>query len=223
MLIAAALVAAAGAAAILVALLAITPIVDRYRQRILRRCLREVTTVLNEHHVDYWLDFGTLLGFHREHDIIRADYDVDVSMLEAGKPALLACSDALKVRGYTLADSNGTTKMVVRISDRRSAYYVDVYTYRPDGAILRSPYRREDDVPPDLVAERVEVSFLGGTMRVPRDADRLLLYRYGPTFMTPRRADQGPAYGYHRWESFVRLLENNCVAFWSVLRGLTAP
>jgi hypothetical protein len=221
MLIGAAL-AAAAAAAILIGLLAMTPVVDRYRQRILRRCLRDVATVLNAHGVDYWLDFGTLLGFHREHDVIRADYDVDVSMLESGKPALLACADALEARGYAVADSNGTTKMVVRISDRRSVYHVDVYTYRPDGAVLRSPYRREDDVPPDLVGDRVEAPFLGTTVRVPRDTARLLSYRYGPTFMTPRRGDQGPAYGYRRWESFVRLLENNGVALWSVARGLTA-
>jgi hypothetical protein len=96
-----------------------------------------------------------------------------------------------------------------------------MYTYRSDGPLLRSTYRAEEDVPAALVANRVDVPFLGTTIRVPADVEALLLYRYGPSFRTPRRGDGGRAYGYRRIEAWRKLVENNCVGLWSIVRGLT--
>lgn len=204
---------------VLAALLALTPLVDARRQRILRRCLRDVCDVLNAHGIDYWCDFGTLLGYYRDGDVIRTDYDVDLCLLVAEHPKLLVLGPRFKDRGYTLADVDGHSKLVIRIWDDRTRYYVDVYLYRPDGPLLRSLYRSVEDVPLSLVADRIEVPFLGGTVRVPRDVEALLLHRYGPAFRTPRRGDQGLAYGYSNVETFVRILENNCIGIWSILRA----
>ena len=87
--------------------------------------------------------------------------------------------------------------------------------------MLRSQFRSVEDVPLSLVADRVGAPFLGSTIRVPRDIEPLLLHRYGPGFMTPRRGDRGPGYGYSRVEAFVKVLENNCVGLWSMVRALT--
>jgi hypothetical protein len=205
--------------AALAALVAVTPLVDARRHVILRQILRDVCTVLHDYGLDYWCDFGTLLGYYRDGDVIRSDYDVDLCMLDGDKPKLLALAGVLKARGYTLANSNGTTKLVVRIWNDRTGYYADMYTYRPDGPMLRSTFRSVEDLPAALVAGRTDVPFLGTTIRVPHDIEPLLLHRYGPTFRTPRRADQGVAYGYRRWEAFLRVLENNCVGIWSVAKS----
>src|SRR5260221_3266175 len=108
----------------LAVLLALTPIIDARRQKILRRCLREVCDILNRGGVDYWCDYGTLLGYYRDGDVIRTDYDIDLCLLLSEKPKVIGLRQAFKDRGYTLADTNGTTRLVVRITDDRTWSYV---------------------------------------------------------------------------------------------------
>ena len=38
----------------------------------------DVIQALNETDITYWVDFGTLLGIHREGDIILLDNDADI-------------------------------------------------------------------------------------------------------------------------------------------------
>lgn len=48
--------------------------------------LTRVRSVLEEHSEDYWLDYGTLLGFAREGKIIKGDLDLDFgTMVSLGK------------------------------------------------------------------------------------------------------------------------------------------
>ena len=108
--------------AVLAALVGVTPLVDARRQRQLRQCLLDTCDILNAAGLDYWCDFGTLLGYYRDHDVIRTDYDVDLCLFEAERTRLVALAPAFKTRGYTLADSNGTTKLVIRIANNRTGY-----------------------------------------------------------------------------------------------------
>ena len=39
--------------------------------------LQRFTEALNAEGIDYWLEFGTLLGYYREHDFIAHDDDLD--------------------------------------------------------------------------------------------------------------------------------------------------
>ena len=86
--------------------------------------------------------------------------------------------------------------------------------------MARSTFRSVEDVPMALVADRVAAPFLGGTIRVPREIEPLLLHRYGPGFRVPRRGDQGLAYGYSRIRTLGRIIENNCLGIWSAARAL---
>ena len=50
---------------------------------ILRNLAVDVIVILNKYNVDYWVDFGTLLGIIREQDIIFGDNDVDVVLVQS--------------------------------------------------------------------------------------------------------------------------------------------
>ena len=210
----------AAAVIVLTILFGVTPFIDARRQRLLRRCLLEICDVLNPHGVDYWCDYGTLLGYYRDRDVIRGDYDVDLCLFAEDRPTLIALAPAFKTRGYTLTDSNGTTKLVIRIVHDRTGCYADLYVYRRDGPTARSTFRPVEDIPLELVSDRISVSFLGGTIRVPRNIEPVLQHRYGPGFRVPRRGDQGLAYGYSRIGALMRILEHNCVGIWSAARAL---
>ena len=203
---------------------AITPLVDAYRRRALRRCLPDVCRVLNAHGIDYWCDFGSLLGYHRDGDVIWGDKDADLCILASEKEKVLPLAAAFAAAGYWLTDKGGDARKLLRVHDRRTGYYVDIYPYATDGEMLRSVLSAGDDVPARLVAPRVEVPFLGGTIRVPRDVEALVSYRYGPDYRTRRRGDKGISRKYTRVRSWYEDVEANVLAFgwfctWAVRRA----
>ena len=49
-----------------------------YRRKSIRDNLKTIVKILNDTSINYWLDFGTLLGIVRENDIIWGDLDCDI-------------------------------------------------------------------------------------------------------------------------------------------------
>lgn len=202
-----------------IALLAITPLIDKRRRVALRRTLADVCRVFEEAGIDYWCDFGTLLGFYREHDIILGDKDVDLSIVAAEKGRIMALAPEFAQRGYELTDRGGRAGRLIRIYDTRTRYYADVYPYIPDGNLLRSVLASpEEDIPMHLVERRVRASFLGATLMVPEDVEAVLFHRYGPAFRTPRRGDKGATRPYSRVRSVLEDLQDNVLGLWSWVR-----
>jgi hypothetical protein len=210
------------AAGLVAALLALTPAVDTYRRGALRRALPDVCRIFEAHGIDYWCDFGTLLGFHREGDIIRGDKDVDLSILVSETPRIMALAGALAARGYLLTDRGGRAGRLIRIYEARTRYYVDLYPYRVDGPMLRSVIASpQEDIPEALVARRVRASFLGATVLIPEDVPAVLTHRYGPNFAIPRRGDKGATRPYSLARCVFEDLQDNLLGIWSWLRQLT--
>jgi len=214
------LISALGVIALIVAfMLVLTPLVDAHRRLVLRRALPDVCSIFEAAGIDYWCDFGTLLGYYREGDIIRGDKDVDLSALITEKPKVMALADVFRSRGYMLTDRGGGARKLLRIYDVRTHFYVDVYPYLTDGDMLRSVIAPTEDLPARLVADRVGAPFLGATLRVPENVPALLTYRYGPGFMQPRRGDKGTARPYSRIRSVLEDLQDNCLGVAALLRA----
>lgn len=211
---------AGGAAAVGLAPLALTPLVDRRRRNALRRLVPAVCGILDAHGVTYWADFGTLLGFRREGDIILSDKDADLSILASDKPKILALGDPFARAGLEVTDRGGRSQRVLRIRDRRTAYHLDIYTYTEDGYTLRSDLMSpQEDIPARLVERCRHASFLGGSMRVPHDVDAVLRHRYGDGFATPRRGDKGKTRPYSVVRSVAEDVEAGWIGIWSWLRS----
>jgi hypothetical protein len=203
-------------------LVVLTPVLDRVRRRALRRMVKDAAAVLDAQGVDYWCDFGTLLGMHREGDLILGDKDADLCALETEKPKLLALGGALAERGLSVREMS-RRRGLLRICDDRTPFHVDVYLYARDGQTLRSllaPGR--EDVPERLVSPRAPVPFLGTTLLAPVEAPALLRHRYGPRYMLPRRNDKGASRPFNRWRSLGEDLEHACIGVWGLML-LLAP
>jgi hypothetical protein len=91
------------ALAVAAAPLVLTPMVDRRRPR------RAPSTSTGgpvpfstAHGIDYWADFGTLLGFRREADIIRSDKDAILSVMAEEKARIVALAPAFARAGMEL-------------------------------------------------------------------------------------------------------------------------
>lgn len=213
--------ALAGAVTLAGGLLALTPLVDGRRQRTLRRILPDICRIFEAHAIDYWCDFGTLLGLYRDGDIIRGDKDADLSIVVTETPRILALGDTLKAHGYEITDRGGRARKLLRIYDARTRYYVDIYPYERDGALLRSVLASpQEDIPEALVARRATVPFLGATILVPEDVPAVLHHRYGSTFTVPRRGDKGTTRPYSLARSVFEDLQDNVLGVWSWMRAL---
>jgi hypothetical protein len=200
-------------------LIAITPLIDAHRRSTLRRVVPDVCRIFEMHRIDYWCDFGTLLGFYRDRDIINGDKDADLSILDSERPRVMALAAVLRAGGYDLTDRGGRARNVIRIYDRTTRYYLDVYPYVADGPMLRSVIASpQEDIPAELVARRVPAPFLGTMVRVPDDVPAVLRHRYGAAFTTPRRGDKGTARPYSALRSFVEDLQDNALGIVSWLR-----
>ena len=207
-----------GVLGLMALLLALTPILDRFRRRTLRRVLRDVTEVLGAHGVTYWSDFGTLLGLVRDGDIILGDKDVDLCVLDGERPRVMGAAADFASRGYALTGEGGAKRKLMRVFDRRTPFYADIYPYVPEGDTLRSVLDPRDDVPKDLVKDTTLLAFQGAQVSVPRDPGPLLAYRYGPTYKVPRRNDKGRAGGSGLWHSLLQDLEASALFLWFYLR-----
>jgi len=209
-------VLAIGLAGTAVTLLAITPAIDAHRRAALRRVVCDVCRIFEAHRIDYWCDFGTLLGFYRNGDIIPSDKDVDLSIMATEKPRILALAATFRRHGYELTDQGGRARKLLRIIDERTRYYVDIYPYVADGAVLRSVWASpQEDIPAALVARRVSASFLGAPVTIPADVPAVLHHRYGPSYATPRRGDKGATRPYSLARSLFEDLQDNVLGVWS--------
>ena len=210
-----------GVLAVAGGLLALTPLVDLRRQRALRRAVADVCRIFAAHGIDYWCDFGTLLGFYRDGDIIRSDKDADLSIMASEKARIMALADTFRTQGYELTDRGGRARKLLRVIDERTRYHVDIYPYEADGTVLRSVWASpQEDIPAALVARRVSASFLGAPVTVPADVPAVLQHRYGPSFATPRRGDKGATRRYSLARSVFEDLQDNVLGVWSWLRAV---
>ena len=98
------------------------------------RLLQMVTEVLTAYGIDYYLDFGTLLGAVREKGFIPWDDDMDITILNHhDKPALIKALKTIKnlekcsVRRITFARS-----IYQRMRKARNDKSIEVYTKKID-------------------------------------------------------------------------------------------
>jgi len=157
----------------------------RYRERklqILREMFRYSIDFMNEVGEEYWLDFGTLLGYYREQDIIPHDIDVDFAMHESAYEKILAKKHLLsvKVKFYDSSHRHHGPKLYFNYK----GFDVDVYFYEDLGETMRSyentnwPNERRA-IPKELIYPLKEEFLMDKKTLVPNHVKQYLEYIYG--------------------------------------------
>lgn len=137
---------------------------------------------LNQIGEEYWVDFGTLLGYHRENGIIPHDIDVDFGMHERSYETVLSKKHLLssRVKFYDSSHRHHGPKLYFNYK----GFDVDVYFYEDMGDSLRSyedtswPNERRA-IPKDLVYPLHAVNFLDRKSLIPNQPKEYLEYIYG--------------------------------------------
>ncbi len=152
------------------------------RQAQLTHLFREVNHWLRDAEVEYWLTYGTLLGFFREGAILYHDRDIDFALPNAAYPRLLACADKLPP-GFRLCDTSSRHHGPKLYVDYRG-WEADLYFYRPDGTTYRSLLRSNTPnetfpLPMDAIHPIQTARFLDEPVCVPGEVKAYLTHLYG--------------------------------------------
>lgn len=158
---------------------------QKHTQKTLRVIAKDMIEEFNKQGVDYWVDYGTLLGIVRENDIIQHDNDVDVCMMDTPEnhPKVRAAMDALykKNKGYIFTyEPWGAYRIKIksliwnRFADVYLTKQVDNKYVDPTGAI-----------PVEMVGKKQYIDWQGLKVPVPEHIEESLVWRYGDNWRTP--------------------------------------
>lgn len=160
--------------------------------------LKGLSEALNERGLTFWLEFGTLLGYYREHDFIKHDDDLDFGAYLADASKI---REALEAKGFKLirryTDNGGgleecyrylhTTLDVFYFSRNAEGLHCTSYARARKTWLSSILNRRPCTVKQINIPDKgfVPVDYKGCTVNVPTDCVEHLIWHYGPTFMIP--------------------------------------
>ena len=154
-----------------------------YRQKKLRSLAKTVFEGFNKHNINYWADYGTLLGIVRDKDIIFHDTDVDICVpyTEDFHRKIRQIVD--EIGGDIRLDYYPWKHYRIR-NDNYWGFYVDIYSIKEKGEFLVDPTGK---IPKELVGNPQKIVWQGIPVKVPEKIHESLVYRYGKDYMTPKR------------------------------------
>jgi hypothetical protein len=163
--------------------------------------LELIDTELRKAGIEYWLNYGTLLGAYREHAFIAHDYDLDLGLFwedrDKIKDIMLAAGATLKVE-FRCGSWKNPEYMEMRFEYKN--VYADFDFYKIEDGIAYSflpaflpdtPNKIQDYtvVLTEVVTQKFvglkEMEFLGRLYKVPANTEEYLIENYGKDFMTP--------------------------------------
>lgn len=167
------------------------------RRRYLRQLLFDLAAALNDLGQCYWLDFGSLLGIHRDGDLILHDNDVDIAVYEPDWPALLhALRAALpQYSARIVVPSDDPTTCFIRVYCPLGM--ADVFGATPVAGAAKGERLLVDcghgactEITRASVLPTGLLSWQGAKISVPGDIPAVLEERYGD-WQTPKYMDKG--------------------------------
>ena len=150
--------------------------------------------------IDYWLDYGSLLGAVREHDFIKNDEDIDTGVINTSPSAI---KSALESKGFKRFRKILVKDRIIEETYTLNNVSLDVFYYRhitPNRIIcnLTNPidgldYKQMLRLHGGLMVRSIEFDFDGTigykfkgiSVRIPKDYKGYLENCYGSTYMVP--------------------------------------
>ena len=175
-----------------------------YKNYKIRREASEILTrvgnVFENNTKDYWLDYGTLLGYVRERKIIKGDLDLDFGVIMEDKSKSL--QKYLEEYQIYLTQRMKVEGMIVAEQYRYKDIGFDIFYYRKENdKIITNVWLTTDHSVPQKISyeqgggvlgettfsafDTMKIQFYGVWFRIPEDADLYLKEHYGDDYMIP--------------------------------------
>jgi len=160
------------------------------------------TQIMNDNNVIFWLEFGTLLGFYRENDFIKHDFDLDIGVYrdDADKIRKILTENGFKlVRDFNAKDG-GKEESYKYLHTTIDLFYFRIDEQNPSVQycnMFKSPVfpikKKHLNKNLNMTVKRKEVPnngfertvFKGCDVYIPKKANEHLTAHYGKNFMIP--------------------------------------
>ncbi len=138
--------------------------------------------LLRDLKVDYWLVYGTLLGYHRDGHVIIGDKDVDFGVPEQYYNTIWQARHHLP-DGFKMHDSSYRHHGPKLYVDSDLAWKADIYFYKESDGMLqsyeKSPYLNDTTpFPRSYVYPLQSGTFIGEETSIPNDTLAYLTHMY---------------------------------------------
>lgn len=164
--------------------------------------LRRYSDAMFANGIVFWIDYGTLLGYYREHDFIKHDFDLDTSAWYEDHERIKAALEKAgfeRVRHYYLKNRDGMEECY---KHRDFSTTIDVFYYFNEGdksycfsfvpCVSMTKKRHLNKVQKSRARrwtfekiKPVPAEFKGVKVFVPENPGKYLASTYGENFMTP--------------------------------------
>ena len=169
--------------------------------------------VLSDAGVPFWLEWGALLGYARDGDLIPHDGDIDIGVM--ARDWTVECEQKLVDAGFSLRTyapslSVGRAFMLpdaphvpafYKVILNKGTCDVDIYFEGPGYGIdsecrfMTTEFRRGIlEFPATMLEERQTIHFLGRDVEVPADIEAYLEHAYGPDWRSPDKNCSYPCF-----------------------------
>jgi phosphorylcholine metabolism protein LicD len=160
-------------------------------RNILRKMAKDIIPILNKYSIDYWVDFGTLLGIIREKDIILNDDDIDITLIDTPElynKMTLAKEDIIKL-GYSFKRMDWSAYRIYK--DKK--IFADLYLNKKDDTNKQyiGAEGEKSNIAYSTIGTPKIIKWNNIDVRVPENIEQTLIYRFGEDYMTPRRGYKG--------------------------------
>jgi len=141
--------------------------------------------------IDYWLDYGTLLGIVRSGELLSHDLDLDIGMMGTTNRELI--HNTLISTGFKFhrAIHVGNNPKPVEVTYSKAGVKIDIFFYKSTMDHLTG-YLIDGHPPSDKVREIIIPSitttstiYRGQPLKIPKNPENRLIHTYGEEWMIP--------------------------------------
>jgi phosphorylcholine metabolism protein LicD len=157
--------------------------------------LCDIKQVLDDNKVEFWVDFGTLLGFYRQSDFLETDPDIDIGVKREEQDKVIKVIKELKDYNITTRIENGCLAgYKVHCEDT----WIDIAFYFKCGDKRIWQISQWDKVmvfDEKYFNELQDLEVKGVKFKIPNHIEELMVLKYGENWRTPFKA--GEEYDLH--------------------------
>lgn len=152
------------------------------KKEILWELFVEVNKFLADLNIEYWTNYGTLLGFYRDQDLIEHDIDIDFGCDDQLNELIWSNKNKLSA-GFKLYDSS-SRHLGPKFYISYKGFDADIYFYKNEEDYLHT-YEKTDwenysrPIPTKLVYPLQELNVRNIKTLVPRSTEEYLKFIYG--------------------------------------------
>jgi phosphorylcholine metabolism protein LicD len=150
--------------------------------------LYELTQILKNYNINYWLQDGTLLGYYRENDLISHDNDTDIGLFWNDSINYKNALNEILKNNFKLFKIKGYMKDSLMLTFIKNEQKVDLFFYYTRGNKIYHTALGKDWIVVEYEYEPFDVktiNFLNYDFNVPEDELKFIETKYGSNWKIP--------------------------------------